>query len=49
MVATHGSIGEFNSEKETYTERLEEYLMAIGVEAAEKQRAILLSVYGAST
>ena len=37
MVATHGSIGEFNSEKEMYTERLEEYLMAIGVEAAEKQ------------
>ena len=32
VMATHGSIGEFNSEKETwtaYTERLEEYFLAM--------------------
>ena len=51
-MATHGSIGEFNPEKESwtsYTERLEEYFLANDVESAEKQRAVLLSVCGAAT
>ena len=51
-MATHGSIGEFNPEKETwtsYTERIDEYFLANDVESPEKQRAILLSVCGAST
>ena len=45
-------MGEFNPEKETwtaYTERLEQYFEANDVASAEKQRAILLSVWGAST
>ena len=51
-MATHGSIGEFDSDKETwtaYTERLQEYFLANDVDVAEKQRAILLSVCGAAT
>ena len=51
-MTTHRSIGEFNPDKETwtaYTERLEEYFLANDVESAEKQRAVLLSVCGAST
>ena len=46
-MATHGSIGEFNPEKETwtsYTERIDEYFLANDVESPEKQRAILLSL-----
>ena len=45
-------LGEFNPEKETwtsYTERIDEYFLANDVESPEKQRAILLSVCGAST
>ena len=51
-MATHGSIGEFDSDKETwaaYTERLQEYFLANDADVAEKQRAILLSVCGAAT
>ena len=51
-MATHGSIGEFvNSQEDwrSYTERLQQYFTANDVENAEKQRAILLSVCGAST
>ena len=48
-MAIHGSIGEFNSGKETwtaYTERLGEYFLANDIKAAEN-RGILLSVCGA--
>ena len=51
-MATHGSVGKFEPEKETwtaYTERLEQYFEANNVASAEKQRAILLSVCVAST
>ena len=51
-MATHGSIGEFNSGVEdwaSYTERLEQYFAANDVEDADKQHAILLSGCGAST
>ena len=53
---THGSIGEFDPGREdwvSYTERLEEYFTANGIAnddaAADKRRAILLSVCGATT
>ena len=52
MAATHGMIGEFNSSREdwmSYTERLQQYFTANDVADAGKQRAILLSVCGAST
>ena len=52
MAATHGHLGEFNStqeERETYTERLEQYFTANDVQDAGKQKAILLSCCGAST
>ena len=51
-MAIHGSIGEFDSDKETwtaYTERLQEYFVANDGDLAAKQRAILLSVCGAAT
>ena len=51
-MATHGSIGEFDPEKEdwtSYTERVEEYFVANDVDDATKQRAILLSNCGSST
>ena len=51
-MATHGSIGEFDSDKETWTaymERLQEYFLANDVDVAVKQRAILLSMCGAAT
>ena len=51
-MATHGSVGEFNSGVEdwaSYTERLKQYFAANDVENADKQRAILLSGCGAST
>ena len=48
-MATHGSIGEFDPDREdwtSYTERLEQYFTANDVKDAGKQRAILLSVCG---
>ena len=46
-MAQHGTIGEFDPEKEdwtSYTERLQQYFTANDVDNASKQRAILLSV-----
>ena len=51
-MATHGKIGEFNSQREdwmAYSERLEEYFIANDIESADKKKAILLSVVGAET
>ena len=51
-MATHGSLGEFNSSKEgwvSYTERLEQYFAANEVVSADKQRAILLTCCGPDT
>ena len=51
-MATHGTIGEFDSDRETwksYTERLVQYFAANDVDSAEKKRAILLSVCGPAT
>ena len=51
-MATHGSIGEFNSSKEgwvSYTEWLEQYFAANEVVSADKQRAILLTCCGPDT
>ena len=51
-MAKHGSIGEFDGDRETwksYTERLTQYFAANDVESADKQRAILLSVCGPTT
>jgi len=53
MAAHHGSVGEFDAGKETWTsycERLQLYFLANDVAAtAEKQRAIFLTVCGATT
>ncbi len=52
MATHHGAFGEFCPDEEDwiyYTEKLEQYFQANEVNAAEKQRAILLSVCGAST
>ncbi len=49
-MAKHRVIGEYEPEKEewrSYTERLDNYFLANGVEANDKKRAILLSVCGA--
>ena len=51
-MAKHGSIGEFDGDRETwksYTERLTQYFTANDVESADKQRAILLSVCDPTT
>ena len=53
-MAQHGNIGEFDAAREdwvSYTERLSQYFIANGIteDAAEKKRAILLSVCGAAT
>ena len=51
-MATHGQIGEFNSQQElwiSYAERLEEYFIANEIESANRKKAILLSVVGAET
>ena len=51
-MATHGQIGEFNSQQEdwmSYSKRLEEYFIANDIKSAEKKKAILLSVVGADT
>ncbi len=47
----HGAVGQFDSVVQDwtgYTERLEQYFLANGVEDAMKRRAILLSVCGPS-
>ena len=49
---TFGSISEFKESEDdwtSYTERLQQYFVANKVEAAERQRAILLSICGAPT
>ena len=52
-MATHGTVGEFNSTREdwvSYTERLVQYFVANGIaEEGDKRRAILLSSCGAAT
>ena len=51
-MATHGHVGEFNSDSENWTlycERLEQYYTANEITDATKQRAIFLSVCGAAT
>ena len=51
-MALHGSIGEFDGDRETwksYTERLTQYFTANDVKSADKQRAIFLSVCGPTT
>ena len=51
-MAMHGSVGAFEDGREewtSYTERLQQYFTANDIKTAEKQRAILLSVCGATT
>ena len=51
-MATHGTMKQFNPEVDdwpTYIERLQHYFVANDVDAAEKKRAILLTVCGAPT
>ena len=51
-MATHGTTGAFEPSNETwlsYAERLEQYFIANDVDAADKKRATLLSVCGATT
>ena len=52
FMAVHGSIGEFSVGSETwvsYIERLQQYFVANDIKGDDKQRAVLLSVCGAST
>ena len=51
-MAAHGSIGEFSPGSETwvsYIERLKQYFIANDIKGDERQRAVLLSICGAST
>lgn len=52
-MATFGRIEEFSGDKDAswdeYSERLECFFEANGIDAAEKKRAVLLSVCGAAT
>ena len=51
-MVTHGSIGDFQHTQEpwqSYVERLQQYFVANDVDAAVKQRAILLSIVGGKT
>ena len=51
-MAMHGTIGEYDPQREdwtSYSERLLEYFTANDVDGADKKRAILLSVVGAQT
>ena len=51
-MATHGQMGEFNSQREdwmSYSERLQEYFTANNIKSAKKKKAILLSMVGAET
>ena len=52
MAHRHGVINEFEASREdwiSYAERLQQYFAANDVQSEEKQKAILLSVYGAQT
>lgn len=52
MAVAHGSVGEFDSSKETwpsYTERLEQYFIANDVTDEGKKKAVFLSNCGATT
>ena len=52
FMAVHGSIGEFSVGSETwvsYIERLQQYFVANDIKGDDRQRAVLLSVCGAST
>ena len=52
MMAVFGQIAEFDESKEEWpldAERLEQYFAANGVDDADRQRAILLSVIGTRT
>ena len=51
-MAVHGSIGEFSVGSETwvsYIERLQQCFVANNIKGDDRQRAVLLSVCGAST
>ena len=51
-MATHGCVGEFSGGSETwvsYIERLQQYFIANDIKGDDKQRAVLLSICGAST
>jgi len=51
-MATRGSVGEFTASSETwvlYIERLKQYFIANDIKGDERQRAVLLSICGAST
>ena len=52
MAMLHGTVGEFNIEREdwsAYAERLQQYFTANDVDSADKQRAVLLSACGPTT
>ena len=52
FMAVNGSIGEFSVGNETwvsYIERLQQYFVANDIKGDDRQRAMLLSVCGAST
>ena len=52
VMATHGCVGEFSGGSETwvsYIERLQQYFIANDIKGDDKQRAVLLSICGAST
>ena len=52
MASLHGSISEFDPEKEewiSYVERMGHYLMTNDVDSDAKKRAVLLSTCGAKT
>ena len=52
MAVAHGSVGEFDSSKETwpsYTERLEQYFIANDLTDEGKKKAVFLSNCGATT
>ena len=51
-MATHGRFSEFNPQREdwtSYTERLQEYFIANGIEESAKKKAVLLNIVGAET
>lgn len=52
IMATHGSIGEFSADNETwisYVERIQQYFVVNDIKTDDKQRAVLLSFCGPST
>ena len=52
IMATHGSIGEFSADNETwvsYVERIQQYFVVNDIKTDNKQRAVLLSFCGPST